>query len=227
MSIKNMSDMDKPREKLVMYGSKALSDVELLAILIRNGDKERSALQLAEDVVAYNPKGIEFLNFCVPEQLSEIKGIGKAKACQILAATELGRRVVIREKKKGAALKNAGDVAKHLIEQMRHYNKEHFKVIMLNTKAEIIAEEDVAIGDLSATVIHPREIFNKAVKNSTASVIFAHNHPSGNPEPSSEDINVTNRLIKAGEILGIRVLDHLVIGDGKYVSLRERNLCDF
>ena len=227
MTIKNMSDMERPREKLIMYGSESLSDAELIAILLRNGVADKSALQLAEEVVSYDSAGIRFLTRCVPEELAQIRGIGTAKACQIIAGIELGKRVSERLENKRLVVNNPAAVATHFMNQMKHYSKEYFKVLMLNTKIEIIAEETVAIGNLNSTVIHPREIFAKAVKNSSASIILVHNHPSGNPMPSREDINITNRLIEAGNILGIKVLDHLVIGDGVYISLKEENMCNF
>lgn len=227
MTIKNMSDMERPREKLIMYGSESLSDAELIAILLRNGVADKSALQLAEEVVSYDSAGIRFLRRCVPEELAQIRGIGTAKACQIIAGIELGKRVSERLENKRLVVNNPAAVAAHFMNQMKHYSKEYFKVLMLNTKIEIIAEETVAIGNLNSTVIHPREIFAKAVKNSSASIILVHNHPSGNPMPSREDINITNRLIEAGNILGIKVLDHLVIGDGVYISLKEENMCNF
>lgn len=227
MTIKNMINMERPREKLIMFGSDTLSDAELLAILIRNGVAEKSALQLAEEVILYNPTGLKFLTNCVPEELTKIYGIGEAKACQIIAGVELGKRVSSRLNDKRISLNNPENVALHFMEDMKCYTKEHFKSLMMNTKLEIIAEETIAIGSLNFTMIHPREVFSKAVKNSSASIILVHNHPSGNPMPSKDDINITNRLIEAGEILGIKVLDHIVIGDGVYVSLKEENMCSF
>lgn len=227
MTIKNMLNIERPREKLLMYGRESLSDTELIAILLRNGVPNKSALQLAEDVVSYDQAGLKFLTRCVPEELAQIYGIGCAKACQIIAGIELGKRANARLSEKRLCVNNPNAVAAHFMEGMKHYTKEYFKVLMLNTKIEIIAEETVAIGNLDSTVIHPREIFNKAVKNSSASIILVHNHPSGNPVPSTEDINITNRLIEAGNILGIKVLDHLVIGNGVYISLKEENLCNF
>lgn len=227
MTIKNMLNMERPREKLVMYGRESLSDAELIAILLRNGVADKSALQLAEDVLSYDSNGLKFLTQCVPEELAQIRGIGEAKACQIIAGIELGKRVSGRLQDKRFVLSNPSAVALHFMEEMKHYTKEHFKVLMLNTKLEIIAEETIAIGSLNSTMIHPREVFAKAVKNSSASMILVHNHPSGNPMPSKEDVSITKRLVEAGEILGIKVLDHLVIGAGVYVSLKEENICSF
>lgn len=227
MTIKEIASLERPREKMIVYGSESLSNAELIAILLRTGDGGKSAIQLAEEVVAYDARGIAFLRDCIPEELSSIKGIGEAKSCQIVAAMELGKRISAGLADKRLALRDPEAVANHFMEQMRHYQKEYFKVLMLNTKVEVIAEDTVAIGNLNSSVIHPREIFSKAIKNSSASMILVHNHPSGNPQPSTEDLLITNRLVKAGEIIGIKILDHIIVGDGVYVSLKSEGLCDF
>lgn len=224
LTIKNMPENERPREKLIRYGPHTLSNSELLAILIRIGYKEHSALELANILLSHDDKGIRFLANCTVQELSKIKGIGKTKACQIIAAVELGNRLsrsLLEMKKK---IKSPMDVTDMFINHMRFLEKEHFKVIFLNTKNEIIAYETISIGSLNASIVHPREVFNRAIKKSSASIILLHNHPSGNPEPSKEDINITKRLIKAGEIIGIEVLDHIIIGDGNYFSLKENSL---
>ncbi|MCT4562811.1 MAG: DNA repair protein RadC [Maledivibacter sp.] len=224
LTIKSMPENERPREKLIRYGVHTLSNSELLAILIRIGYKERSALELANVLLSHADSGIRFLANCTVQELSEIKGIGKTKACQIIAAVELGNRLSrsLLEMKK--TIKSPRDVTDMVINDMRFLEKEHFKVIFLNTKNEIIAYETISIGSLNASIVHPREVFNRAIKKSSASIILLHNHPSGNPEPSKEDINITKRLIKAGEIIGIDVLDHIIIGDGNYFSLKENSL---
>lgn len=224
LTIKNMPENERPREKLIRYGVHTLSNSELLAILIRIGYKERSALELANVLLSHDDKGIRFLTNCTVQELSKIKGIGKTKACQIIAAVELGNRLSrsLLEMKK--TIKSPKDVTDMVINDMRFLEKEHFKVMFLNTKNEIIAYETISIGSLNASIVHPREVFNRAIKKSSASIILLHNHPSGNPEPSKEDINITKRLIKAGEIIGIEVLDHIIIGDGNYFSLKENSL---
>ncbi|SHJ82091.1 RadC family protein [Paramaledivibacter caminithermalis] len=224
LTIKRMPESERPREKLIRYGADTLSNSELLAILIRTGTKEHSALELANILLSHEDNGIRFLANSTIEELSKIKGIGKTKACQIIAAVELGNRLsrsLLEVKKR---IKTPRDVTDMFINDMRFLEKEYFKVIFLNTKNEIITYETISIGSLNASIVHPREVFNRAIKKSSASIILLHNHPSGNPEPSKEDINITKRLIKAGEIVGIEVLDHIIIGDGNYFSLKENSL---
>lgn len=224
MIIRELPVDERPREKMVIYGASTLSNDELLAILIRTGTKKKSAVTLANEVLSYRENGIAFLAECVPEELTEIQGIGLAKASQIVAAIELGKRIATKPKEAKINVNNPEAIADLFMEKMRYYKKEFFNVVILNTKGEVIAVENVAIGDLNCTIIHPREIFCKAVKKSASALIFVHNHPSGNPTPSREDIDITERLIKAGEVLGIKVLDHIIIGDGTFLSFRNKNL---
>lgn len=224
LTIKKMPEYERPREKLIRYGSNTLSNSELVAILIRTGSKEHSALELANILLSHDNKGIRFLANCTVEELSKIKGIGKSKACQIIAAVEIGNRLsrsLLEMKKR---IKSPKDITDIFVKDMRYLEKEHFKVIFLNTKNEVITYETISIGSLNASIVHPREVFNRAIKKSSASLILLHNHPSGNPEPSKEDINITKRLIEAGRIIGIEVLDHIIIGDGNYYSLKENSL---
>lgn len=224
LSIKEMPESERPREKMIFYGPRALSNSELIAILIRTGSREHSALELAKIILSQNENGIRFLANCTIEELSQIKGIGQSKACQILAAVELGNRIsksFLEEKK---CIKSPKDVVDIFINDMRFLDKEYFKVIFLNTKNEVITYETISIGSLNSSIVHPREVFNRAIRKSSASLILLHNHPSGNPKPSKEDINITKRLIEAGKIIGIEVLDHIIIGDGTYFSLKENML---
>ncbi|WP_312091620.1 RadC family protein [Aminipila sp.] len=224
MIIRELPADERPQEKLVIYGTSALSNAELLAIIIRTGTNKKSAVTLANEILTFKENGIAFLAECVPEELAEIQGIGRTKACQIVAAIELGKRIATKPKQMRINVNNPEAIADLFMEKMRYYKKEFFDVVMLNTKGDVIAIENTAIGDLNCTIIHPREIFCKAVKKSASAVIFIHNHPSGNPTPSKEDIEITKRLVKAGEVLGIRVLDHIIIGDGTFLSLKNKNL---
>ncbi len=223
MIIRELPIDERPREKMILYGTSALSNAELLAILIRTGTNKKTAIALANEVLSYRKNGISFLAECVPEELTELQGIGKAKACQIVAAIELGKRIATKPKETKINVNNPEAIADLFMEKMRYYKKEFFNVVILNTKGEVLSVENVAIGDLNCTIIHPREIFCKAVKKSASAVIFVHNHPSGNPTPSKEDIDITERLVKAGDILGIKVLDHIIIGDGTFLSFRNKN----
>lgn len=224
LTIKEMPENERPREKLIRYGCHTLSNSELLAILIRTGSKEHSALELANILLSYDDNGIRFLANCTVEELSVIKGIGHSKACQIIAAVELGNRLSRSRLELKRTIKSPEDVTNIFVNDMRFLEKEHFKVIFLNTKNEIIAYETISIGSLNSSIVHPREVFNRAIKKSSASLILLHNHPSGNPEPSKEDIHITKRLVEAGKIIGIEVLDHIIIGDGEYFSLKENSL---
>jgi DNA repair protein RadC len=222
--IKELPFEERPREKLIQYGADTLSNTELLAILIGSGTKEVSAIMLANRILSLEEEGISYLTNCLPEELSEIPGMGMAKSCQIIAAIELGKRIATKPKEKRINIKSPDEVASLFLEDMRYLKKEYFKVLLLNTKNEIIMVDNISIGSLNSSVVHPREVFSTAVRKSACSVIAVHNHPSGNPEPSQTDIDVTRRLVEAGELLGIKVLDHLIIGDGTYVSLKEKML---
>lgn len=223
MGIKDLPMEDRPREKMIMFGNSAMSNAELLAILLGSGQGKKTALRLAEELLESQNDALGFLAESTPGDIAVIKGIGPAKACQIAAAVELGKRIATRPKIERYNVDEPQKIVKLFMEKMRYYKKEHFDTVLLNTKGEIIAVENIAIGDLSCTVVHPREVFNKAVKMSAASIIFVHNHPSGNPKPSKEDMAITKRLIEAGDILGIKVMDHIIIGDGEYISFRDRD----
>ena len=224
MTIENMPVDERPREKLFTEGASALSNAELIAILLHTGTKERTTLELAGDVLNADQRGIMFLGECTPEELQRIKGIGKAKTCQLLAAVELGKRAAKTRKKKLPRLTSPSEIADIFMEEMRYYKREHFNILMVYTKGELIQNESIAVGDLSSAVIHPREVFSNAVRRSAAAVVLVHNHPSGDPEPSAEDIKTTERLYEAGKLLGIRVLDHIIIGDGVFISLKREGL---
>lgn len=224
MIIKDLPMEERPREKIIAYGASLLSNAELLAILIGTGTKEKSAIDLASQVLSIEENGIGYLGDCMPEELCAIQGMGIAKACRIIAAIELGKRIATKPREKKIAINNPDSIANLFMEEMRYYKKEFFKVLLLNSKGEIISVEKTSIGDLSSTIVHPREIFCIPIRRSAAAVVFVHNHPSGNPIPSQEDIDVTNRLVEAGKLLGIKVLDHIVIGDGTYVSFKDKQL---
>lgn len=224
MRIKELPETERPREKLVNYGVGSLSNRELIAILLRTGVKGKSAADVADEMLSEDGAGIGFFANCFPEELAKFDGVGMAKATQLLAAVELGKRVAAHVYSDSAIYKTPSAVAGLFMEEMRYYKKEYFAVILFNVKNQVIATHKVAIGDISSVRIHPREVFTDAVRRSAASVILLHNHPSGDPTPSKEDMEITARLIEAGDILGIKVLDHIVIGDGKYISFAEEHL---
>jgi DNA repair protein RadC len=212
---------ERPRERMMQVGAESLSNQELLAILLRTGTGGCSVLDLAEQILArFN--GIRSLVDVKIEELMAVPGIGPAKAVQLLAAIELGRRIARHKKERMDVIRCPQDVADLLMDRLRFQTQEHFVVLILDTKNRVIAEETISIGSLNASIVHPREVFKPALKRSAASIICAHNHPSGDPTPSRKDLEVTRRLLEAGRILGIEVLDHVVIGDHRYISLKEQ-----
>lgn len=221
VTIKELPEEERPRERLVRYGPSALSNAELLAILLRVGTRNESALSLAYKILKQQ-EGLRFLTNCTVQELGSINGIGQAKAAQLKAALELGKRVSVFEKESDKYIKCPQDVASLLMEEMRYLKKEYMKLILLNVKCSVIAVEDISIGNLSTSIVHPREVYIPAIKKSSASIIMVHNHPSGDPTPSSEDVSITKRVAEAGKIIGIELVDHIIIGDGRYVSLREK-----
>ncbi|MDY2960097.1 MAG: DNA repair protein RadC [Hornefia sp.] len=224
MLIKSMPMDERPLEKAVREGIKALSNSELIGIMLHTGTKNMSSIRLAEAVLSLREGGISELGEIQYEELLEIAGIGPSKAITVLAALEIGKRVAASSALKRHFIQSSHDVADLFMETLRHEKKEHFKSVMMNTKGEIIAVETVSVGALSNTVVHPREVFCSAVRKSAAGIIFVHNHPSGDPKPSEEDIITTERLKKGGEILGIKVLDHIIIGNGKFSSFKAMDL---
>lgn len=214
---------ERPRERMLHYGVQTLGNAELLAILLRTGTVAESVVRLAERVLreAGSLKGLNEMRI---EQLTAIKGVGPAKAMQIQAGVELGRRLTRSAPEERYTIRSPGDAAELLMEDLRYLDKEHFVCLYLNTKNHVIGRETISVGSLNATVVHPREVFRSAIQRSSASILCAHNHPSGDPTPSHEDTELTQRLLEAGEIIGIDLLDHLVIGDGVFVSMKERGL---
>lgn len=226
MQIKFLPENERPVEKALSLGVDKLSNPELIALILRTGTRAKSAIGLGEDVLSVFPDGIGGLGGCSMEDLREIDGIGPSKASSILAAVELGKRIAAAVPQQRTCIRGSADVARMFMEEMRYLKKEHFRCVMLNTKGEIIAVDHVSVGELSSTVIHPREVFQMAIRKSAAAVIFIHNHPSGDPAPSDEDVVTTKRLAQAGQLLGIRVLDHVVIGHGRFISMGAMGLIE-
>lgn len=212
---------ERPREKLVSMGAKSLNDSELLAILLRTGNRNESAVALGQRLLA-TFGGIPGLSRTVVAELSRVKGVGLAKGAQILAALELGRRMSERSFVPEESIRSGESVYRLLGPRLREERKESFWVLLLDTRHRLRRMEKISEGTLAMTPVHPREAFSPAVRESASAVIFVHNHPSGDPEPSPEDWSLTTRLVECGTLLGNRVLDHIVIGDHAYVSLRER-----
>ncbi len=220
MMVKDVAKFDRPRERLLREGAKSLSHQELLAILLRTGTKETSVYALANRLLQ-ELKEIQELRDVRVEELLQIKGIGKAKATQILAAVELGRRIYRQSEERRYQIRSPKDAASYVMVDMSGLQQEHFVALYLNVKNEIIHTQTLFIGSLNSSIVHPRELFREAVRRSAASIIVVHNHPSGNTEPSPEDIQVTHRLVEAGQIIGIEIIDHIIIGDYNFLSLKE------
>ncbi len=225
-TIKALPASDRPRERLLERGVGALSDTEILAVLLGTGNHRtaETAIDLAHRLLRHlQDQRLYGLVDITAEELRGLSGIGAVKACRLLAAVELGRRVR-RERLARPLIGRPEDAAAVLIEDMQHLDREHFKAILLDTKHRVITIESVSMGSLNAAVAHPREVFKAGIKRSAAALILAHNHPSGDPTPSQDDLEVTRRILRAGRLLGIEVLDHLVIGENCYSSIRQRGM---
>jgi len=213
MKIKSLPLDERPREKLMKHGPRNLTDSELLAIILRTGNKKESVIGLSNKLInKYNLRS-----------LSRIK-VGSLKKQLGIACFELGKRLAAFKEDKKPIIKNAKDIVKLFLPEMSVLEKEHFKGVYLDTRKRIIKQENIFIGSLNESVVHPREIFKIALDENAVAIITLHNHPSGDPTPSSYDIEMTKELVKAGDLLGIQILDHIIIGGKKYVSLKEKGL---
>lgn len=221
--MKDVPQEDRPRERLLRYGRQALSDRELVAIILGSGSRNESVLELSGRLLSHF-EGFELLREASVEELRKIKGIGIAKAVLIQACMEFGGRVAGRHNENRYTVRSPEDGADFVMEEMRVLNQEHFVAVFLNTKNQVIHKSTIFIGSLNASIVHPREVFKEAVRRSAASLICFHNHPSGDPSPSQEDIDVTKRLVFCGKMIGVDVLDHIVIGDRKFISLKQKGL---
>ena len=222
--VRDLPEEERPREKLIRRGAASLSDTELLAILLRTGTSSVSVLHLAEEVLAkYQDKGIVSIMNISPQEIATVHGVGLAKAATIVAAVELGRRLSTKAAQKLEKIEGPEDVARYSSPILRFEQKEHFLVMLLDVRNRVLAMPTVSVGSLTASVAHPREIFREAIRYSAANMILIHNHPSGDPTPSREDVQLTKQMMKAGEIMGIPVLDHVIIAGDGFLSLKEAN----
>ncbi len=223
-SIKNWPKDERPRERLLKTGAEGLSTAQLLAIILRTGSKDKSALELARELLTHF-SSVKEIEDASAAEFSEINGIGSAKIAQLKAAFELGRRLLQGESDKSSqkpSFKSSIDVYKYYNPRFYGLKKEKFLCVMLDARNRVFKETVVSDGTLTSSPVHPREVFRYAIKEAAASVLFIHNHPSGDPAPSKDDISITERLVKTGGIVGIKVLDHIIIGDGNYLSLMEK-----
>ena len=220
-AVREIPEEDRPRERLALAGPEALRDAELLAILFRTGTRTLGAVALADKVILHFGN-LRSLSRASLEELQQVKGVGKVKSIEIKAALELGKRLASFNDKDRTRIHTAQDVVDILMVKFKDYENEVFKCVLLNTKNDVMKIVDVSQGSLDGTVAVPRDVFRQAVRDGASAVILCHNHPSGDPTPSSDDVNLTQRLKESGELLGIRVLDHVIFGDGSHVSLNER-----
>ncbi|MBI3802834.1 MAG: DNA repair protein RadC [Nitrospirae bacterium] len=220
VKIKDWPTGERPRERLIKEGPHVLSDAQLLAILLRTGSDRTNVVQLAIELLDQFRELQNFANLSIKE-LCSIRGIGPAKAAQLKAAFELGRRALAPPAAQKIKINSSQDIFRHFSGFFQNVKKEIFKIVLLDQKNKVIRDVVVSEGSLTLTVVHPREVFNPAVRDSAASVIFLHNHPSGDPAPSQEDKELTKRLVSAGDLMGIHVLDHVIIGDSRYFSFSD------
>jgi len=222
-TIHDLPRQERPRERLQKFGPEALSAQELLALIIGRGIPKKSVMNIAQELLA-KFGNVKAIGQATIEELSQIKGIGLAKAAQIKASFELGRREELEPELKNFDIKDPESVVKAIRASIKDKAKEHFKLILLNPRNKIIGISTISIGTLNASLVHPREVFKDAIMHTAASVVLAHNHPSGDPEPSEDDITITKRLIEAGKILGVEVIDHIIVGKNGFFSFKEKGL---
>jgi len=219
MNIRDFPIRERPRERMLKYGREALSSSELLAIILGKGTKNKNVVDLSTEILAKYE--LDELSKKSVNSLRKIQGIGIAKACQIAACFEISKRYSSFNSDINPLVTCAEDAFNILSPELRNKDKEHLKALFLDTRRRLIKKKTIFIGSLNKSIVHPREIFKEAIEQSSAAVIIAHNHPSGDPTPSIEDKDVTRQLIEAGEIIGIPLLDHIVIGNNRYVSIRK------
>ena len=221
MKIKDLPESSQPRERFLKHGPEVLSDAELFAIILRTGVVGENVMEMSNRLIS--EFGLVNLFECSLKELQVIKGIGPNKAMQLLAMVELGKRYD-QEKNSIKKITCAEDVFKLFHNDFKNKKQEHFSILMLNTQNNIIKKEPLTIGILNASIIHPREVFKPAIKNSCNKIILVHNHPSGDPTPSEEDLEITRKMIEVGEELDIKVLDHVIVGRDSYWSWKEKTL---
>lgn len=224
--MKEMAEEERPYEKCLRYGAGRLSNVELLAVLLRTGTKGMNSLELAKSILEA-PSGEESLlniHQITLQKLKRLRGIGKVKAVQILCLSELAKRLAKASAKEGLVFHLPVTIAEYYMEEMRHQKQEHMKLLMLDTKSKLLGESNISKGTVNASLVSPRELFIEALDCGAVSIILLHNHPSGDPTPSQADILFTKRVKEAGELIGISLLDHIIIGNNCYISFAEQNM---
>jgi len=226
LTVKDLPVSERPYEKCETYGPQYLSDAELLAVILKTGSKGLRAIDLAVNVLNYsksNP-GLKGLNYLTKKELTKIKGIGRVKAIQLLCLTELTKRMAKEVHRENLRFTTPQSIAEYYMQDMRHLQREQVLLIMLDSKNKLIKDTVMSSGSVNISIVPVREILIQALKEDAVNIILVHNHPSGDPSPSPEDIRVTKRLKEAGDLIGITLMDHIIIGDNKYISLKEQGL---
>jgi DNA repair protein RadC len=226
--IKDWPEDERPRERLLQYGESTLSDAQLLAILLRTGDhaSNATAVDVARNLLALFDNNLDAMSAATVKELCCAPGIGPAKACEIKAAFEIGRRLLARHEGPLLQFRSSRDVANYYMPIFAGKKREEFQIVLLDRKNRVMKNLMISQGSLTASVVHPREVFNPAIRESAAAIICVHNHPSGDPQPSQEDRVLTTRLAQAGQLLGIQMLDHIIVGRDTYMSFADEGLLD-
>ena len=226
LTVKELPRSERPYEKCEKYGAAALSDAELLAVMLRTGTKKQRVIDLAVSILNYSTAypGLKGLNYLTMKELTKIKGIGRVKAIELLCLTELTKRMAKEMHRDSIKLMTPESVANYYMQDMRHLANEQVMLVMMDSKNRIIKDMIISEGTVNASIMPTREIYVHALKYEAVNIILIHNHPSGDPTPSAEDIRVTKRLYEVGNLIGISLMDHIIIGDNRYISLKEQGL---
>lgn len=226
LTVRDLPRSEQPYEKFIQYGPGKLSDAELLAIIIRTGTKQEQAIDVARKLLVHSTmySGLKGLNYLSLAELTHISGIGKVKAIQILSVVELTKRMSKAKSEDTLRMNSPESVASYYMQDLRHLTIEKIILIMMDSKSRLIKDMTISSGTVNASILAPREIFVNALKYEAVNIIILHNHPSGDPTPSNDDIYSTKRIMEAGNLIGIKLMDHIIIGDNRYVSLKELGL---
>lgn len=226
LTVKELPFSERPYEKCELYGAESLSDAELLAVILRTGTKELRVIDLAMNILSYNTvhPGLKGLNYLTLKELTRIKGVGRVKAIELLCLAEITKRMAREVHRDNLRLVTPRSVADYYMQDMRHLTREQVLLVMMDSKNKIIKDMIISEGTVNTSLMPTREVYVQALKYEAVNIILLHNHPSGDPTPSAEDIKVTKRLAEAGSIIGITLMDHIIIGDNRYISLKEQGL---
>ncbi len=224
MTVKELPDTERPYEKCLMYGAEALTDAELISVIIRTGSRGERCVDLAHRILNAGPDGLLNLLQLDVKQLTKIHGIGNVKAVQLKCVGELAKRIASTRRRQQVILESPESIASYYMERMRHETQEILMLAMFDSKSMLIGEKVISVGTSNAALISAREIYRTALQEQAVYIVILHNHPSGNPEPSREDIQVTRKIKQSGEILDILLMDHIIIGDNRYFSFREQDI---